>query len=83
MNNIISLTDAAELLGISRVALFNQIKAGKVKAKKIGNMYVINKDDLPIFDSREVSTKQKNRINKAIDKTIADYSETLKLLKET
>lgn len=42
----LSVPQAAALIGLSRIAVFKRIKAGSLKAKKIGRNYVIELDDL-------------------------------------
>ena len=39
-------TELAEILGISRVAVFKRIKNGSIKAQKIGRNFVIYKKDI-------------------------------------
>lgn len=39
-------TELAKLLGISRIAVFNRIKKGAIKAQKIGRNFIIFKKDL-------------------------------------
>jgi len=75
----ISTTQAAKILGISRIAVFNQIKEGKLRAQKVGRNYVIDRNDIGgIF--RSITTSDKRRINKAVGKVIKDYSSALKKL---
>lgn len=83
MNNFISAAQAAKILGISKVALINHIKSKKISATKVGNSYIIDSDELPMISKKEVSDNQKLEIEKAVDKTILEYSETLRLLKDT
>ncbi len=79
-NNTLSTIEVAKILGISRVAVFKKIKAGQIKAKKIGRNFVISRDDLPQVLGTVLSKSGKRQIEKAVDKTISEYSETLKLL---
>ncbi len=44
MKNI-SVTQYAELKGISRQAVLKQIKAGKLAAEKVGNTFVIKVEE--------------------------------------
>lgn len=83
MKAFYSAQEAADLLGISKVALINQIRAGKLRAEKVGHAYIIRHDDLPLISEKEVSESQKKEIEQAVDKTIAEYGETLRLLKDT
>ncbi|MBU0578287.1 helix-turn-helix domain-containing protein [Patescibacteria group bacterium] len=41
MNDFISTAEAAKILGISRVSVFNKIKSGDIKAVKVGRNYII------------------------------------------
>lgn len=83
MKTLLSVQETAKLLGISKVAVLKQIKAGKIKALKIGHAYIIARDDLTIVSTKEVSPSQKAEIEEAVSKTINEYSETLRLLKDT
>lgn len=76
----LSTTEVAQLLGISRVAVFKKIKAGTIKAQKIGRNFVINKTNLPEILGTVLSEKKKQDIEKAVKKTVREYGETLRLL---
>ncbi|OGN09351.1 MAG: hypothetical protein A3J46_04820 [Candidatus Yanofskybacteria bacterium RIFCSPHIGHO2_02_FULL_41_11] len=77
---LISTTELAKLLGISRIAVFKRIKSGKLEAKKIGRAYYINRNDLPAVLGTVVSNKNKKDINEAISKAVKQYGETFRLL---
>lgn len=79
-NDFISTTELAALLGISRVAVFKRIKAGKLRAKKIGRSYLIAKVDLPIILGTTISDQEKKSINQAVEKAVKQYGETFRLL---
>lgn len=83
MSELLSVWEAAKLLGISKVAVIKQIKDGKLKAEKVGNIYVINQDDLNILSRKEISEDQKDLIEETVKKIIHDYKETLRLLKDS
>lgn len=76
----VSTTELALLLGISRQAIFKKIKAGEIKAKKIGRNFIIDKENLTEILGAVLTEKQKQEIEKSVDKTIREYGETLKLL---
>ncbi|MFH0838530.1 MAG: helix-turn-helix domain-containing protein [Patescibacteria group bacterium] len=82
MKEYYSAQEAADLLGISKVALINQIRAGKITAQRVGHAYIIAHDDLPFVSEKGVSKGQKKEIEEAVKKTIAEYGETLRLLKD-
>ena len=83
MSEYISVSEAAKLLGISRVAVFKRIKNGQIKAEKVGRNYVIKLDDLGQIFKEKISKEKKQIIDKAIKKTIKEYGEALRKLKET
>lgn len=75
----IGTTEVAELLGVSRVTVFNRIKSGKIKAIKVGRNYIIEKSSLgPAF--KNVSANQKQLVKRAVDKAFEDYGEILRRL---
>ena len=72
--------ELAKFLGISRIAVFKKIKAGKIKAKRIGRNFVIDKKELGGILDESLTKKKKNEIDEAVRKTVKEYGETLKLL---
>lgn len=85
MNNnneasFISSTELAKLLGVSRVTIFNRIKKGIIKAKKIGRNFVIDTRDISELHDEKLREDDKQQIQKAVKKTVAEYGETLRLL---
>ncbi|KKU98520.1 MAG: hypothetical protein UY32_C0025G0005 [Candidatus Jorgensenbacteria bacterium GW2011_GWC1_48_8] len=75
-----STSEAAKILGISRVAVLKRIKKNQLKARKVGKNYVIAKEDLPIEAGGEITEIKKKLIDAAIKKALTDYRETLELL---
>ncbi len=80
MNNFISTSEAAKLLGISRVAVLKKIKKGQIEAEKIGRNYVVHKSNLNYMFADEINLKEKNDLDKAVKKVLNDYGEAIKLL---
>ena len=76
----LSTSEVALYLGISRQAVFKKIKAGEIKAQKIGRNFVINRKDLSEIIDKVLTQEQKSEIQKSVDKTVREYGETLKLL---
>lgn len=81
MEDFLTTSEAAKLLGVSRIAVFQQIKEGKLPAKKMGKMYFIKLEDLQL-PSTPLNEKGKESLNQSVDKVIDDYGETLRLLKD-
>ncbi len=77
----ISVKEAAQLMGISRVAVFKKIKKGEIEAQKIGRNYIIDKRSLGSI-YQDLTPNQEKRIKRALKKTIDEYGETLKKLGE-
>lgn len=77
---LLSTTEVAKILGISRIAVFKKIKSGEIKAKKIGRNFVVHERDLAEVLSSILTESKKKKIEEAVKKTIKEYGETLKLL---
>lgn len=78
--NLLSTTELAKILGISRIAVFKKIKSGEIKAKKVGRNFIINRRDLAEILGSVLSDEKKRDIEKSVKRTIKEYGETLKLL---
>lgn len=76
----VSTAELASLLGISRQAIFKKIKSGEIKAEKIGRNFIIGKENLSEILGAVLTDKQKQEIEKSVNKTISEYGKTLKLL---
>lgn len=79
----VSTQEAAEILGISRIAVFNKIKKGEIPAQKVGRNYIIDKKDLGSGLNDKLTSREKKVLDQAINKTFREYGETLKLLGDT
>jgi len=76
----VSVKELADIIGISRVAVFNRIKNGKIKAEKIGRNFVIFKKDVPEVFNPSLSVNDKNELEQGVKKVLKDYGETIKML---
>jgi len=76
----LTVKELAGVMGISRIAVFNQIKLGKIKAEKIGRNYIIYKKDLPDIFNQPLSPANKKDIEEGVKKVLKDYGETIKML---
>ena len=76
----LSTSEVARLLGISRIAVFKKIKAGDIKAKKMGRNFAVDRKDLPEVLGTVLRETQRQEIEAAVKKTVKEYGETLKLL---
>ncbi|MEA2082503.1 MAG: helix-turn-helix domain-containing protein [Elusimicrobiota bacterium] len=73
----LSTTQVAEMLGISRVAVFKKIQKGEIRAIKIGRNYAIEAEDVT---GENLNDAEKKQITAAVDRTVAEYGEVLKKL---
>jgi excisionase family DNA binding protein len=76
-DNYLTVSQLAEILGISRIAVHKKIKKGEIAAKKIGNFYVIPKSYISEIFGRTVSAHWKKIIEKAVHKAVKEYGEVL------
>ncbi len=70
----------ADLLGVSRITIFNRIKKGQIKAKKIGRNYIIPYENIESYFLGELSDKIKKEIDTAVVRVINDYGSVLQKL---
>lgn len=83
MNEFLSTVEAAKILGLSRVTLFNWIKSGQIKAVKVGRNYIIPRGEIMDRSKKGgLSESGKAEIDKGVNRVIREYGETLKLLKD-
>lgn len=75
-----SVKEIAQILGISRIAVFKKIKAGLIKAIKIGRMYAVPNEEFENLIGKTLTTTQKKIIDESVKKTVKEYGETLRLL---
>ena len=79
-NAYLSIQQLANLLGISRIAVYKKVKKGQIKAIKIGRSYAIPIKYLANILSSTLKEEDKKNIDKAVKKTVKEYGEVLKLL---
>jgi len=73
----LTVTQLAAILGVSRVAIHKKIKNGEIKAKKIGNIYIIPKSHVAEIYGKTLNPRVKSIIEKAVHKAVKDYGEVL------
>ena len=80
----ISIQELANMLGISRIAVFKKIKKGQIPAEKIGRSYAISMEHVSEIignsDSSVLTESKKSEIKRAVEKVVEEYGETLRLL---
>ena len=76
---LFSTAQVAEILGMSRIAVFKHIQSGTLHAVKVGRSYVVEKEELMEFLGNRLK-KEKKDIDASVKKTIEEYGETLRKL---
>jgi len=76
----LTIPQLAELLGISRIAVYKKVKSGQIEAIRIGRTYAISKKVISNILGNELTPQLKKEIDKAVKKTVNEYGEVLQLL---
>ena len=76
----ITIPQLAKMLGVSRITIYRKVKSGQIPAKKIGHTYVITDDEIQRILSKELTSRDKSKIEKLVKRVVEEYGETLKLL---
>lgn len=77
VDEYLTTSQLANILGISRIAVHKKIKNGEIKAEKIGNMYVIPKSHVSEIFRHALSPHWKRKIKKAVHKAVKEYGDVL------
>lgn len=75
-----STSEAAQILHISRIAVFNRIKTGRIKAEKVGKTYIISHENLLEALGKSIGREKKENIEKALSRALLEYEEVFKKL---
>ena len=60
IKNIITTREASKILGVNKSRVIQLILAGRLKATKLGNMYVMKEKDLEKVKNRKPGRPKKN-----------------------
>ncbi|MBU0530927.1 MAG: helix-turn-helix domain-containing protein [Candidatus Uhrbacteria bacterium] len=80
MQDFYSVSELAELLGISRIAVNKKITNGQIKAERIGRAFMIPKSEVEVLIGTAISEHDKKIVEQAVKKTVREYGRTLELL---
>ncbi|MEK7535878.1 MAG: helix-turn-helix domain-containing protein [Patescibacteria group bacterium] len=75
-----STVEVAKALGISRIAVFQKIQSGEIKATKAGRNYVVEAEQLLELLGDTLGENRKREIELAVDRTMSEYGEALRKL---
>lgn len=79
-NKYFTIPQLAEILGLSRIAIYKKVKRGEIKAVKIGRNYAIPEARISEILGKNLSKRTKRIIEEAVRKTVKDYGEVLRML---
>ncbi|MFH1619669.1 MAG: helix-turn-helix domain-containing protein [bacterium] len=79
-HDYITIPELAEILGISRIAVFKKIKTGKIKAVRIGRNWAIPGKYVSGLTGKTLLAEDKKEIDAAVARTVREYGETLRML---
>lgn len=79
-NEYVTIPELAKILGITRIAVYKKVKAGKIKAIRIGRSFAIPKKYIAEIIGSDLKESDKKEIDIAVKKTVKEYGEVLKLL---
>lgn len=75
-----SIPEAAKIMGLSRIAVYNRVKSGKLKAIRMGRNYAIPETALGKILKQEITDETKATIKAGVKRVVAEYGETLRRL---
>ncbi len=75
-----STIEAANILRVSRITVFQWARDGKIKATKVGKNYIIPRSAILEKLGKTLGPDKKADIEKAINKALKDYEKTFKML---
>lgn len=79
---MLSVTQVAKILGISRTHVLRKINDGEIQAQKVGKSFVINEKNLPSI-YRPLTAQDKKQVEEAVDKTFEEYGDVIRKLGKT
>jgi len=68
------------MLGLSRIAVYKKVKAGKIKATKVGRIHVISDPDIGKVLQENVDARDRTRLDRAVRRVVREYGDVLKRL---
>lgn len=75
-----STAELAQMLGVSRVAVFKKIRSGTIHAQKVGRSYVIPREEMAAALGTFVPERRRREIDQSIDRTVREYGDALRRL---
>ena len=70
----------AEKMGLSRIAVYNKVKSGQIKARRVGRIYEIPASEVEAILSGSPTASQKRRLRAAVRRAVREYGSVLERL---
>ena len=80
MKELFSVSDAAKVLKISRVAVLKKIKLGHIKAEKVGRNFIIEKEEVMKQLGLAIGERRKKEIEYLVKRSVKQYGDVFKKL---
>lgn len=75
-----SAPEIAELLGVSRTAVFKKIRSGQIHAEKIGRNYIVPKEEYEAILGIFIPDRRKKDIEEIVKRVVKKYGPALRKL---
>lgn len=76
----VTIPELAKILGISRIAVYNRVKQGKIPATRIGRNFGVPASVIEELMGRTLTDRDKVEVERAVRRTVKEYDEVLRLL---
>lgn len=76
----LTIPELARKMGLSRIAVYNRVKKGKIPAQKVAGRHLISVDDLPYIIGRKLTAEDENRIETVVNRAVTEYGRVFKWL---
>ncbi|MEA2036413.1 MAG: helix-turn-helix domain-containing protein [Nanoarchaeota archaeon] len=83
MKKFLSTTELAELLGVSRVTVYNRIKRGEIEAEMVGGNYIIPYKKLGGVLDKGITKERREEIRKIVAESVDEHGELFKILSKS
>jgi excisionase family DNA binding protein len=81
LNNYISTTEAAHILSVSRITIFNWIQNKVIQAKKIGRNFAVSREEIEQMKEKGfILEKDRTMIKNFSEHMINEYNQVLRQL---
>jgi excisionase family DNA binding protein len=75
-----TIPEVVPLLGMSRVAIYKKVKAGDIRAIKVGRVYVIPRAYIVSILGGNIDKARKKKLNRGVKRVVKEYGELLRKL---